>query len=183
MENDEILMGAGDAEEQPPEPAGGIPPQTVPGWVRWPLRAVFLPFVLLDLGAQWTARRILKPPFRQEGQCKKRGNCCYYILIPESKGLLKWINLFWNTEINGFYFRDYAVYEYEGMRMFVMGCRYLKKDGSCKHYRLRPAVCRKWPMIEQFGYPRILKGCGYRAALRHPPPEQKEKKSPLDIIQ
>ena len=31
---------------------------------------------------------------------------------------------------------------------------------------LRPAVCRKWPLIEYFGHPRILKGCGFQAVHR-----------------
>jgi hypothetical protein len=34
-----------------PLPKGGIPKQKVPGWIRWPIRALFLPFVLLDLAS------------------------------------------------------------------------------------------------------------------------------------
>jgi Fe-S-cluster containining protein len=49
-----------------------------------------------------------------------------------------------------------------------MGCRYLKQDGSCSHYRLRPSICRTWPQIEYFGHPRILKGCGFKATPRDP---------------
>lgn len=173
---DALIASAGGAVGMPPDPEGGIPPQRVPGWIRWPFRALFFPFILLDLCMQKIARLVIRPPFRQEGKCLKRGNCCHYILIPKAKGLLNKLNLFWNTEINGFYLRDRNIYECEGKPVYLMGCRYLKKDGRCAHYRLRPVVCRKWPLIEIFGYPRLLKGCGFRPVLR------KTKKSSLDII-
>ncbi|HSW87290.1 MAG TPA: hypothetical protein VLG49_07335 [Rhabdochlamydiaceae bacterium] len=163
---EDLIAAAGDAEGPPPDPEGGIPLQKVPGWIRWPIRVAFLPWVLFDLMIQKVARILIRPPFRQTGHCLKRGNCCHYILIPKAKGLLNWINLLWNTEFHGFYFRDRNVYESEGKPMYVMGCRYLKKDGTCGHYHLRPAVCRKWPMIEYFGYPRLLKGCGFKPVLR-----------------
>ena len=38
------------------------------------------------------------------------------------------------------------------------------KDGSCGQYRLRPQVCRQWPVIEHFGQPKILKGCGFSSS-------------------
>lgn len=72
----------------------------------------------------------------------------------------------WNTQVNGFYLRSQETYTYEKHQVMVMGCRYLQADGSCKHYALRPMVCRKWPAIEQFGIPRILKGCGFTAVPR-----------------
>jgi Fe-S-cluster containining protein len=164
---EQLIEDAGDAKDAPPDPKGGIPRQTVPGWIRWPIRLLFLPFILLDLCAQKIAKLLIKPPFKQVGQCLKRGNCCHYILIPKTKGFLGWLHLFWNQEINGFYFRDRKPHTFDDKPMYVMGCRYLQKDGSCKHYGLRPAVCRKWPMIEYFGYPRVLKGCGFKAENRY----------------
>lgn len=166
MNLDELIFKAGDAEEPPPPPKDGIPRQWLPGWIRWPIRIFFLPFVLLDLSMQKLARILIPPPFKQVGKCKKRGNCCHYIMLRKPKGLLGWVFLFWNTQINGFYLRDKDPYEYEGHRVVVMGCRYLQKDGSCKHHKLRPMVCRKWPMIEYFGMPRILKGCGFKTVAR-----------------
>lgn len=150
----------------PPHPTGGIPRQWVPGIIRWPLRLLFLPLMLLDLFAQRVARLIIRPPFKQTGHCLKRGNCCYYILIPENKGLLGKLFYFWNTQILGFYRRSDEVHESEGKRVLVMGCRYLTAQGSCRHYRLRPAVCRRWPVIEHFGSPRVLKGCGFKPIIR-----------------
>ncbi len=160
---DALLETAGDATSPPLDPPGGIPRQWLPSWIRWPLRVAFLPFVLMDLSAQRVAKWLIRPPFKQEGRCYKRGNCCHYILIPERKGLLGKLYYLWSTQVLGFYPRSKAVYESEGKKVQVMGCRYLKQDGSCGHYSLRPMVCRKWPMIEYFGYPRILKGCGFKA--------------------
>jgi hypothetical protein len=165
-ELDVILAAAEGAEEPPPEPEGGIPRQWLPGWIRWPIRVWVLPFILLDLGAQRIARLLVPPPLKREGECLKRGNCCYTILVPEAKGILGRLFYVWNTQVLGFYRRQPGVYESQGKRVHVMGCRYLKKDGSCGHYRLRPAVCRKWPVIEYFGYPRILRGCGFQAVPR-----------------
>ena len=92
-------------------------------------------------------------------------------MIRKPKGFFGWAFHFWNTEINGFYLRSKEDYEYEKHRVQVMGCRYLQKDGSCKHYKLRPMVCRKWPVIENFEHPRILKGCGFKAVPRKKPTE------------
>ena len=55
---------------------------------------------------------------------------------------------------------------YEEKEVYVMGCRYLQKNKRCKHYFLRPMVCRKWPIIEYFGYPKVLKGCGFSYKIR-----------------
>lgn len=163
---DEILVRAEEAEEVPPEPEGGIPRQWLPGLIRWPVRVLLLPTILIDLAAQRIARIIVRTPFKKEGKCLKRGNCCHYILVPEAKGFLGRLFYFWNTQVLGFYRRTPQVYESDGKRIYVMGCRYLKKDGSCGHYHLRPTVCRKWPVIEYFGFPRIIKGCGYKAVPR-----------------
>lgn len=148
-----------------------IPPQRVHGWVRNSLKCIFLPFVLLDLSMQRLAKKIIRPPFKQVGQCLKRGACCEYVMIEHRKGIFGKIFYYWHTEINGFYKKKHDIHDYDGKHVYVMGCRYLKKDGSCGNYRLRPTVCRKWPVIEHFGNPRILKGCGFRAIPRSEKPK------------
>ncbi len=163
---DEILGLAEEAKEVPEEPEGGIPRQWLPGWIRWPLRVFLLPFILIDLSMQKLAQMLVRPPFKKEGECLKRGNCCHYILIPECKGVMGRLYYLWNTQVLGFYRRKPGVYESDGKKVHVMGCRYLRKDGSCGQYRLRPAVCRKWPVVEYFGYPRIIRGCGFKAVPR-----------------
>lgn len=176
LDLDQALEQAGDAISAPEAPEDGIPKRWLPGFIRLPVRYFILPFVLLDLYMQKLARKIVKPPFVQKGSCKQRGNCCHYIMIEEGKGLFGRLYNFWNTQINGFYPRTKKLHFYEGKRVQVMGCRYLKKNGSCGNYRLRPLVCRKWPLIEHFGHPRILKGCGFQVEMR----EIKNKKVGLD---
>lgn len=163
---DGILEGAGEVEEAPLPPPGGIPRQWVLAPIRNFFRIVILPFVWLDTGAQFIARLVVRPPYKKVGHCKKRGNCCHYILIRKTRWMPAWLDLFWHTQINGFFRRDKRVHEYNGLSMYVMGCRHLKKDGSCGSYLLRPMLCRTWPRIEYFGHPQILKGCGYKAIPR-----------------
>lgn len=173
---DELLIQAAEAQEPPPPPEKGIPRQWVPFFIRQPLKWLVLPFVVIDYHMQRLARKVIRPPFKQEGKCKRRGNCCHYVLIRHSTSLIGRLFYFWYTQFLGFYPRLKKPQEYEGKRMYVMGCRYLKKDGSCAQYRLRPLICRQWPMIEHFGYPRILKGCGYHSN----PPYPAETSDALD---
>lgn len=164
---DVILARAEQEKDVPPEPEGGIPEQWVPNFIRWPIRALLLPLILIDQMAQKVARLLIRTPWKIEGKCLKRGNCCRYILVPEARGPLGRLYYFWNTQILGFYRRMPEVYENEkNQRVYVMGCRYLRKNGSCSHYHLRPSVCRNWPLIEYFGQPQILKGCGFRPIQR-----------------
>lgn len=158
---DELEQIASAATKKPPNPSFGILKQWVPSWIRWPIRVLILPFVWLDLFSQKIAKKIITPPHQQIGSCKKRGNCCHFILLPEPKGVLGRLFFFWYTQINGFFPRSRRPIDHQGHKMMVMGCRYLQDDGSCKHHRLRPTLCREWPLIEYFGPPRVLKGCGY----------------------
>lgn len=141
------------------------------------IRCIVLPFVLLDLGAQKIARFIIPPPFKKGGSCKQRGKCCVNILVRRSKGIFGWLDLFWHTQINGFYKRQKQPVMMKGKKFHLMGCRYLAKDGRCKRYHLRPIICRTWPRIEIFGRPEILKGCGYEVFLR-----KDKKKNPFPIF-
>src|SRR5437879_1706122 len=84
---DAILARAEQEEDTPPEPEGGIPGQWVPGFIRWPVRAIVLPLILIDQLAQKAARLLIRTPYRIEGKCLRRGNCCRYILVPEARGV------------------------------------------------------------------------------------------------
>ena len=171
---EELLKTAEEAVVAPAEPVGGIPRQKLPSWIRMTVKCLFLPFLYLELGTEKVAKWIIRPPYERVGTCKRRGNCCHYILFPETHGIVKKLFLFWNTEIHGFYRRENMNYEYEGKKVLVMGCRYLQKDGGCSNYKFRPKVCRSWPIIEYFGFPKVLKGCGYQAKLK----KSSEKKYP-----
>jgi len=161
---DDLLEGVGEATQPPPPPAGGVPKRWLPSWIGTTIKWIVLPFVLIDLAMQRVARFIIRPPFKREGRCKRRGNCCYYVLIQCSNSLVGRFFYFWYTQVHGFYLRYKEPQSYEGKQMYVMGCRYLKDNGSCNAYSLRPLICRKWPVVEHFGYPKILKGCGYRSS-------------------
>ncbi|NCF70261.1 MAG: hypothetical protein GWP59_01030 [Chlamydiales bacterium] len=151
----------------PDNPASGIKKRWLPSIIRWPIKLLILPFIFLDTAMHRLARCFFKPPFLQTGACKKRGNCCYYILIPWHRlSINNIIQSFWMTQINGFFFREKYVLDDENRKWRVMGCRYLKKDGSCGHHFFRPTVCRKWPLIEGYATPRYLKGCGFKALAR-----------------
>ena len=171
---DDLLKIAEEATKPPEDPVEGIPKQKLPSWIRIGIRSLFLPFLHLELLTEKIAKWIIRPPFTKVGTCKRRGNCCHYILFPETKGLMKKLFHFWSFEVHGFYQRSHLEYEYEGKKVQVMGCRYLRKNGTCSNYFFRPKVCRSWPMIECFGYPKILKGCGYQAKLK----KSYEKKYP-----
>jgi len=166
---DDLLFEASEATNQPPPPKQGVPKQKIPYWLRQTVKTAALPFVLIDYSMQKIAKKIIRPPFKREGQCKRRGNCCHYVLVAYSRSLVGRLFYFWYTQILGFYKRLPEPQIYEGKKMHVMGCRHLRKDGSCGDYHLRPLICRQWPVVEHFGYPKILKGCGYRSNPPYPP--------------
>lgn len=176
---EDLLEETGNASHPPPPPAKGIPKRWLPVWMGNILKWIALPFVLIDLAMQRIARSIIRTPFKREGSCKRRGNCCHYVLFQYSTNLIGRFFYFWYTQVHGFYLRYKDTQVYEGKKMYVMGCRYLQKDGSCKEYHLRPLICRKWPIVEHFGYPKILKGCGYRSNPPYPfdAPEDNFKQS------
>jgi len=166
MNLESLLLKAETEADQPKDPPEGIPEQTLSPLIRKILQILFLPFVHLDLITEKIAKFLIRPPFETGGNCKRRGNCCRYILFPETTGIVKKLFLFWNTEVHGFYKREGPDYEHEGKKIRVYGCRHLQKDGSCGNYFLRPKVCRSWPLITVFGYPKVLKGCGYKIKVR-----------------
>lgn len=155
------------------EPKTPIPPkQWLPGWIRWPLRVLSYPVMITDVLAQKFVFLIFKPKYKIVGTCKKRGECCQFIHMgwPSKKkqfSLFTRLYLFWQTQVLGFYFRDFDFIE-EGELTRVMSCRYLSKQGTCSHYRLRPGICRNWPKRHSVHRPHVLKGCGFTPALRYP---------------
>ncbi len=155
----------------PKPPKKEAPFQRVPGWIRWPVRVMILPPVLLDYWMYKLLYLVVLPPYKLEGKCKQRGNCCHFIHMDWSTkgGIYPYLNMIrkiWNTEFLGFYFRDFALIENKKDRIKVMSCRYLKKDGSCGHYFLRPLVCRLWPRMNYFHKPGLIKGCGFEIKKR-----------------
>lgn len=152
----------------PPKKAP-IPRQWLPAIIRWPVRLAILPFIWLDEACEAIARFFIRPPYKRVGHCKKRGVCCYYILLPRIRGPFGALFHFWATQVNGFYLRDKHVHYEEGRALRVYGCRYLQKDGKCGKHFVRPSICRKWPMVAHFGRPKMLRGCGFKAVAKDNP--------------
>lgn len=148
------------------------PKQKLPGWIRWPLRILAYPPMIIDVYAQKIVFLFFKSRYKIVGGCKKRGNCCRFIHMgwPDEKKkltLFTKIYVFWQTEVLGFYFRDFSFME-DNQLTKVMSCRYLSEKGVCKHYRLRPGICRNWPKKHLIHKPHLLKGCGFQVKLRYP---------------
>lgn len=166
MNLDDLLHKAEVATAPPDDSLEEIPKQKLLPGLRWVIRIFCLPFLYLELLTEKFAKLFIKPPFIQTGECKRRGNCCHYILFPETTGIVRKLFLFWNTEVHGFYKRKGPDYEVDGRKIQVYGCRHLRKNGTCSNHFFRPKVCRSWPLIAHFGYPKVLKGCGYQIKLR-----------------
>jgi len=161
-----ILHLAEERTSPPPLPREGIPKTIIPYPIQIICKIFMLPFILLDQFVQKAAKILIKTPIKKGGHCKRRGNCCYYILLPERKGLLFKLYFFWQTQINGFFVRKKSPEDTQGNKILVLGCKHLQQNGSCNNYLLRPAICRRWPIVELFGHPKILKGCGFTLELR-----------------
>jgi hypothetical protein len=158
-------------ERAPAPPGGVIPPQRLAGFIRWPVRVALWPFVVLDLAMQRFWRVWAPLPYRVEGQCQRRGDCCHYIVVGipplmHRFPVLERAYLAWLTEIHGFYRRGFDVVDDDDSTTLVVSCRYLMENGSCAHHWLRPTVCRQWPVQRHHALPSLLPGCGYRVVPR-----------------
>ena len=143
-------------QEPPPKP----PKQWFPQVIRWPIRVLLWPFVVLDVAIQGLFRPAL--PYRIDGKCKERGDCCRYVVVPVPKRsrLLGAVSRFYLTQIHGFYERAFGV---DGASIY--SCRYLVNH-RCTHYALRPAVCRQWARARHHTPPTLLPGCGFRVVVK-----------------
>ena len=156
---EDLLIQASEATKEPPPPsAGGIPRQWVPFVDQTAHKMGFLaPFVAGGLYHMHRfARKTDSPSFQTgEGGCKKRGNCCHYVLIRYSPSRLSAAySIFWYTQFLGFYPRLKEPQEYEGKEDACDGMSLSQKRWLLQlNIILRPLVCRQWPMIEYFGYP------------------------------
>lgn len=144
------------------------PAQWLPGWIRWPLRVLLWPYVVVDVAVERAVQRVGAPAWRLAGRCDRSGACCLHILAPlpayiERVPPLRWLALAWFTQVHGFYERGFSSEMPGSPPARVLGCRYLRDDRGCAHYHLRPGLCRRHP--QRMGRPpAFLPGCGYRLA-------------------
>ena len=160
----------------PPNGKGSadVPRQWLPGFVRWPLRVLLLPWIWLDSAMVFVVQRVFPPPWRLEGACLQRGACCHHVLAQLPSLVGRWrglaqLGLVWLTQVNGFYQRAFDVELDPDNHATVFGCRYLQADGRCGHYHLRPWACRRYPELRHDRPPQLLNGCGFRVVNRTVP--------------
>ena len=133
---------------------------------RRALREIAVLITRLDLSMLALWRRLRPPRYELVGSCQRRGACCTQIVadppraVLERPGLLKLFvglhRLLHNFRLVG--------RGPEGQLVFT--CGYVGTDGRCGIYRLRPRLCRTYPLLPYFEAPKLLPGCGYRTVLR-----------------
>jgi len=107
---------------------------------------------------------LFKTKYSIVGNCKKCGNCCKKIYIKATKAQLKsdffkkiyikWIEWLFQFSLLEIDYKDCY---------FVFKCKNLKSDGTCGVYKLRPNICRDYPLLDYFNEPVFLQNCGFSA--------------------
>jgi hypothetical protein len=128
------------------------------------LREVTVVFIHIELLAMRVVRLFVRPKFVITGECVKCGACCEQILgdpprlVKDTPWLL---GLFvgWHRVVHNFH----LVARGESGEV-VFRCGYLKGDGRCGIYRLRPFICRNYPVLPFYEAPRPLPGCSLGVA-------------------
>jgi uncharacterized protein len=136
------------------------------------MRIVYLIFrfiVILDYYIEKTTKTfILKSKYKVSGKCQKCGVCCKLIgakisdFITHRKWLIFLIVKYYE-KINDFSFHSFL--EQENMLLFT--CNNFNEKGSkCLSYKIRPAICRGYPLVRYFQKPVLLQECHFKAELR-----------------
>jgi hypothetical protein len=120
----------------------------------------------MDLAVLALMRRARPPKYVLAGSCQRRGACCTQIVADPPQALKdrpKLLALFagMHRVLHNFHVVGRGP---EGQLIFR--CHYIQTDGRCGIYRLRPRLCRTYPLLPYFTAPRLLPGCGYRVVLR-----------------
>lgn len=130
------------------------------------IREVAVLFTRLDLTVLSFWRWLRPPRYELVGGCQRRGACCTQIVADPPRRLLtrpyllslfvRFHKLVHNFQLVG-----------RGPQgQLVFRCGFLGTDGRCGIYRLRPRLCRTYPLLPYFAAPKLLPGCGYRVVLR-----------------
>ena len=119
-------------------------------------------FILdIDLLLNFYINKFFPTQYIRKGFCKKRGVCCSNLAIGISSFILKrplyktfvikMFSFFYNFDLKGESYED---------NVLIFNCRYLV-DNQCSIHRFRPFICRRYPLVNFFGKPKVLPGCGY----------------------
>jgi hypothetical protein len=123
-------------------------------------------FVLFELAVYRMVRLFVRPKYVLTGSCHKCGDCCEQILgnpprfVKDSKLLIA-LFVGWHRVVHNFHVNARGD---DGEVIFR--CGHLKGDGRCGIYRLRPFICRNYPVLPFYGPPQPLPSCGFGVAAR-----------------
>jgi hypothetical protein len=130
------------------------------------VKEIVIAVVRLDLAALALWRRIRPPRYELAGSCQRRGACCTQIVAAPPQAIVRRPALM--RAFAGFHrlLHNFHVVGTGPQGELIFRCGYVGTDGRCGIYRLRPRLCRTYPLLPYFRAPKILPGCGYRVRLR-----------------
>ena len=105
--------------------------------------------------------RSIRPDYVRVGGCNATGQCCRHIVLDLGNGLeaghrvTRWLSRWQRFRYN------LSLIEITD-KAISYRCNYLSEDNRCRIYRLRPKLCRDFPLQSWRGRPNLHKGCGYR---------------------
>ena len=132
--------------------------------VQWSVRAVF--FVggwIFELTQRVEDKFIClfkRPEYIRKGGCQMSGMCCSNLglLLPKAWSRRAWIIryfVWWHRYRYKFHFLGIVD------NLLVYECGYVTKDNQCSIYPWRPRLCREYPKVQLWDFPKLHKGCGF----------------------
>jgi Fe-S-cluster containining protein len=135
----------------------------------WILRMLFFVlgwlFELIQRAEDRLIRLFKKPEYERKGGCQKTGICCSNlgIQLPASWMKRPWLVryfIWWHRYRYNFHYHDRTD------TLLIYHCAYLTKNNTCSIYKWRPRLCREYPQLQLWGFPKLHKGCGFYFAKR-----------------
>lgn len=127
--------------------------------------------------------RLTPAEYRLEGECKKCGKCCRLMYS------LDHFTTF-DFKVTQFLFPDYKRFEIigkdeKGNMMFK--CKWIQDDNTCKNYKKRLNMCKRFPNVKYGSLGKTPEGCGFTLVpirkFNDVLEEQMQKEEELSIIE
>lgn len=96
--------------------------------------------------------------YRLEGECKKCGKCCRLMYS------LDHFTTF-DFKVTQFLFPDYKRFEIIGKDIrgdMIFKCKLIQDDNTCKDYKKRLNMCKRFPNVKYGSLGKTPEGCGFR---------------------
>lgn len=133
---------------------------------RRAFREMVVLIMRLDLAVLALWRRLRPPRYKLVGSCQRRGACCTQIIADPPQRLLRRPGLLRLFVGMHKFLHNFNLVGRGPEGQLVFSCGFVGTDGRCGIYRLRPRLCRTYPLLPYFAPPKLLPGCGYRVVLR-----------------